>query len=226
MNCENSQKISQITEQVVSELEQHLSLYKNHILHFKEADRRDVEGERARISSLNQAYALARERNEALIKERNSLNEAIEAEKKELSAHERENSDLKNQVTSAGETRIQLAGRLASLENKLFSLTKKCELVESKNKEKEKKLEIKANLYREYLGIDILPLKENVLKIEFRYVIDGDCFVVFNFDNTSPISEIFPSILSLEKVNYKLEESKNFYSFLKWIRNEFKTRFK
>lgn len=151
-----------------------------------------------------------------LINERNELINVIAQETCELQQFESENDEVAKEIVNLKNNILMKKDNVLELENECDKINKKLYSQEQKRSNKEKVYKELADKFRNVLGMEIVPLKQNVLKI----VVSGSYFVV-DFGNESAVVGCFPLFMKLDELNCVYEEKDNIYEFVKWIRKEF-----
>lgn len=220
----NLEKVRNIMEEVVHDLESHLNLYKNHVVYLKRTLNRERQEAEASIEAIHTNLAEMKENNEKMIEERNSLKEKIEADDKDIKTSDAENQELLSQIKAQEIQNSALKDVLSDKKSKLDTIKRKLEMIKLKNRSKHEEMKKKMNFFRTALGFNIVPLKNEIIRIVFdKLCVDEniECFVTIDLAKDVPVIEIFPQIYSLERINYIFREYNNFHHFLKTIRKDF-----
>ncbi|EPR79318.1 hypothetical protein SLOPH_1816 [Spraguea lophii 42_110] len=162
-----------------------------------------------------------------LIVTRNSIKSEIKKEKEEIEAVTKENNSLKEEIRKNEEKKSDLYKKYNEKRNKEKEIIEKIDSLENRNKEKNNKIKVEADLYRKHLGLDIIPLQESIIKIIFSPFETSPTitpYIIINFTQHDLITDIHPEVAPLEKVNNMFFESKNFYIFVKNIREVLKQK--
>lgn len=167
-------------------------------------------------------------KNEEEIKHlRNSLEKlerTLDRERNDLSDAQRENDSLYKQVAEHEENKKNLARLTSEIERRVLGLRAQRTNEMRSTETNEKRLESGASQYRKALGINITQICDNMLKIEFFNFDETDLggYIVMDFkDDTESVTEVWPCVVSLEKINLVLNISDDFYDFLKRVRGIF-----
>lgn len=163
--------------------------------------------------------------NEKIIEENLSskillIKKSLEKEEADITKLDSENDILKDQIKELENTNKFLLEKLIDIEEKEKHLKSKCKQLRDRKENKIKEQKLINNLFKLYFGLDIIKLKEDVIKIIF-YNLGCECYVIIDFSQNESVSECHPQI-NLEKVNYAFKEKKNFYEFIKFIREQLK----
>lgn len=167
-------------------------------------------------SDINMALSSEQQINMALLSDRNELVSVITQETTELQQFEAENNDLSDEIKSLKASISKKKFVVCELENECDLLNKKIEFQEQKRLNKESIYREIADRCRAALGFEIVPIKQNVLKV----VLDNSYFII-DFGCEQSITNCYPLFLSLERLNGIYKEKENIYEFVKWIRKEF-----
>lgn len=142
----------------------------------------------------------------------------------ELKDTKEENDNLYNQVTEYEETKKNLTRLVGEMESRVRSLKSQRKNEVRNIETAESRLMIEATRYRKALGINISQVCDNMLKIEFFNFNESDFngYIIMDFkDDAGNVTEVCPCVMSVERINDSLNNSKDFYDFLKKIRNVF-----
>lgn len=149
------------------------------------------------------------------------IKKTTENEKKELMKIKNENSNLNNLFYEYENSKTKLSSLIDEMEKRLHSLQLQKKNEMRKNEISGNKLSVEVSKYRRLLGINIVRMYDNVIKIEFSNfnATDFRGYVVIDFkDDNECVCEIYPDVIALDKINQILNQSDNFYMFLKKVR--------
>lgn len=163
-----------------------------------------------------------RRKYEARNKKRDVLQDRLEKDSTELARLENENGRLEEQLKELQMAHGILSERCAELQNKHRQLESQYSLLKHKHEEQSKMVLDENRNYRTYLGIDIVKLKNDFVKLAFNNL-GTDCHVIFNFKDEPSVSSCIPD-LGVEKLDFMFKEIGDFYLFVKTVREEFKKR--
>jgi predicted RNase H-like nuclease (RuvC/YqgF family) len=194
--------------------------------------KRRIEFEQCELKNqkdkINKEIEDQKEINQKLIEERNSINLLIEDDDKTINTLEKECSDLRDRIEKNEIIYEELVESCKEKKNKIEDLKKKIYSMEKIKKEKEEALGLEVNEYRKYLGIDFKIVKDNILKIVFNKTCrdeNFECYIVLDLTDGYNIIEVYPKVLSIEKINFMLKKETSFFDLLKTIRKEFVKEF-
>lgn len=213
-----------IVDDIMGDLERHLGMYKSHVVFLKGRIRRDKQEAEILLQTAASTLSDMKERNERLVDERNLLKTKIEQDVEDLQASEGERHELLGQIRELETHNSNLKEVLREKNAMLGGLVRKAGLVAERNRQKEAGVDVRAELFRTWLGMDILPLRENVIKVVFDRVCADEsveCFVTMDLASESPVTDVFPRIHDVERLNFLFREHGNFHGFLRALRGEF-----
>lgn len=167
-------------------------------------------------NELTTAFMNEQQINNRLLNDRNELINVITQETSELQQFESENEELAREIKKMQAIITKNKYIVNELENECDLLNKKIDFQEQKRMNKENNYKDIADKYRNALQFDILPVKQNVLKIILK-----NSYFIIDFNNSQAIVDCFPLIMSLERLNDIYREKDGIYEFVKWIRKEF-----
>lgn len=136
----------------------------------------------------------------------------------EMVETEKENDSYKQNEKNLSKTLQLLKAKCVEIEEECNDLkVKKANLIE-RNKEFISQTERENAYYQKFFGMEYKIINNGVFKLFFT-VENKKCWVVLNFNTENLIVESEPSF-DLEKINAKVKEGKDFYIFLKNMRQE------
>jgi hypothetical protein len=167
-------------------------------------------------NNLIKLYEELNEENSNLNNKKNLIKKNLEREEQELLKINKENLELENNIKEL-ETinckNVEIKRDLIEKLNKIRNLN-----ANLKNKNRN----LNSNeLYKKYLGIELIKIKENVIKLEFNNF-NSDSFVILDFTREDCVIECCPEI-NIERLNYLIKD-KSFYEFVKYLREQFKAK--
>lgn len=166
------------------------------------------------------------EKNQILLEEKKieleNLKKELENNQSELHNFRIENENLKKQIEEAEEIKRcnlklyeELTRRSATLNLQLENTKKQSEIQEAEIKKI-------ADNYRRLLGLNVEQITYNQLKITFSNFDEKETTAFFILDftlsETGNITELYPQICQLDKVNQILAKESDFHIFLKKMR--------
>jgi myosin heavy subunit len=217
-------RIRGIMDETVQDLERCLDIYKTHTVHLRRQIRGDRQESEILLQTATATLSEMKERNEKMVEERNGLRSEIEQDEAELRASEGEKHELLNQIKELEMNNANLKDVYNEKKSRGDGLSRKLAMIEAKGKQKEEAVRKKVELYRRYLGVDIVPVKEDVIRIVFGGMCadeEIECSVLLDLSSESPVVETFPQIYTLEALNHIFRRHSNFHEFLKTVRSEF-----
>ncbi|AFM99385.1 hypothetical protein EHEL_111110 [Encephalitozoon hellem ATCC 50504] len=224
----NAEKIRGMMDGIVNDLEGHLEMFRSHARFLRGRISRDKQEGEVLLQTVTSTLNEMRERNERLVDERNALKSRIEQDTKDLRASEDEKHELVNQIRELEMSNRDLKEVFREKKGIENAFVKKMELVSERNKQREALMEAKTECFRKYLGMDIIPVRENVIKIVFSRICPEDsveCFVTLDLSVEDAVIDLFPRMYGLEKANGVFRECGNFHDFLVAVRREFRREY-
>lgn len=220
----NVEKIRGMMDGVLGDLEANLEMYRDYGRLLRGRISRDKQEGEVLVQTVTSTLNEMKERNERLVDERNMLWARIEQDTEELRASEDERHELLNQIRELEMSSVQLGEVLRERKAIEASLVKKTELVSERARQREAQMEERSRWFRRYLGMDIVPVRENVIKIVFGRICRDEgveCFVTLDLSLESPVVDLFPRVYGLERANGEFREHGGFHEFLRAVRQEF-----
>ncbi|ADM12611.2 chromosome segregation protein Spc25-like protein [Encephalitozoon intestinalis ATCC 50506] len=224
----NVEKIKGVMDGIIGDLEGYLEMYKSHARFLRGRISRDKQEGEVLLQTVTSTLNEMKERNERLVDERNGLRLRIEQDVRDLRASEDEKHELVNQIRELEMGNLNLKEVFREKKSIENAFTKKMELVSERSRQREVLMEAKAEWFRRYLGMDIIPVRENVIKIVFSRICPEDsveCFVTLDLSLEGPVVDLFPRMYDLEKANNLFREHSNFHDFLRTVRREFRREY-
>lgn len=173
-------------------------------------------------STLLAAFEDANREAQSLVNRKVMLRKSLEKEETDISRLDKENQEFQRQADelealnrSLKERRLDIEEKHKVLLLKLQQLKGKVELKESEHREMNE-------AYKKYLGLDITKIKDNVVKISYNNL-GSECYIVLDFTNDDCVAESMPEV-NIDKLNYLFKEKRNFYEFVKCMRDQLKQR--
>lgn len=158
----------------------------------------------------------------ALNSRKNLIRKSLDKEETELIKLDKENQEFLAQMN-------ELEALNRSFKERKDEFDEKFKVLQSKNQNMRERLQIKNKdqksineAYKKYLGLEIVKIRENVVKIQFNNF-SSDYYCVLDFTRDDCVSECFPD-MNLERLNYLFKERKSFYEFIKYLRDQFKQK--
>lgn len=150
------------------------------------------------------------------------IRKSLDKDEIELQKLDKENQEFQKQMKD-------LESLNRNLKDKKEELSEKYKILQSKSSSMRERLQAKTKdqkslneAYKKYLGIEILKLRENVIKIQFNNF-GSDYHCILDFSQEDCVSECFPE-MNVERLNYLFKEGKSFYEFVKYLRDQFKQK--
>ncbi|AFN84093.1 chromosome segregation protein Spc25-like protein [Encephalitozoon romaleae SJ-2008] len=224
----NAEKIRGVMDGIINDLEGYLEMFRNHARFLRGRISRDKQEGEVLLQTVTSTLNEMRERNERLVDERNALKSRIEQDTKDLKASEDEKHELMNQIRELEMNNLDLKEVFQEKKGIENAFVKKMELIFERNKQREALMEAKAEWFKRYLGMDIIPVRENVIKIVFSRICPEDsveCFVTLDLSMEDAVIDLFPRMYDLEKANGVFRECRSFHDFLAVIRKEFRREY-
>lgn len=150
------------------------------------------------------------------------LRRSLDKEEMDLLRIERENQELQDHLAELEAANKKLLEQRIDMEEKSRSLTAKCKQLKERIESKCKEQKGVNDSFKVYLGLDIVRMKENMIKIMFSNL-GTECYVIIDFSLGDCVSECHPE-LSLEKLNHAFREKKNFYEFVRYAREQLRQK--
>ncbi|KAM0680415.1 hypothetical protein GINT2_001475 [Glugoides intestinalis] len=150
------------------------------------------------------------------------LKESIEQEDFDVSKLEKENEEFRKQVNDLDNENRDLKEKKQDVEEKYKLLLLKSQKLREKMRNKKDVHQTLNEGYKKFLGLEISKLKENTIKISYENL-GSECYIVLDFSTEECVTETLPE-LNVEKLNYLFKEKKNFYEFVKCVREQLKQK--
>jgi hypothetical protein len=150
------------------------------------------------------------------------LRKSLDKEEADILKLEKENQDFQKQVEELESLNRGIKDRKQDAEDKYKLLMYKVQQLKGKVESKENEHKNVNEIYKKYLGLNIVKIKDNVVKILYNNL-GNECYIILDFTSTDCVTESFPEI-NLEKLNYLFKEKKNFYEFIKCVRELLKQK--
>jgi len=210
--------IRDISENLQSKTEEFRAL----AMRFKEKyllKTRNYSSEQAKLTqSLEDEAAIE----QGLNSKKDLLKQSLEKEEIDLAKLDKENQELVDHIKSLEHTNKGLLEKQIDAEDKGKNLDLKCRTLKERNDIKFMQQKVINDKFKQFIGLDIIKVKDNIVKIVFSNL-EHNCYVVVDFSRTDCVSETQPE-LNLEKLNYAFKEKANFYEFVKFVREELKQK--
>ncbi|KAL6122060.1 hypothetical protein NUSPORA_00947 [Nucleospora cyclopteri] len=215
-------KIKKIGEEIKEKVTKSISKIKTKICNIKtqtmKSEKAILDEDARLVKELNSAKELVK----SVIKKKQTLESKSKIDETELEEIEKENIYYKKSEKELEFTLCTLKAQIAEVDEEIENLEIKKENLKLKNQGNYAKIKEQNELYKKQLGLEIKPIKNNVVKI-FMICMHHKCFVTFDFEKEEPLIESEP-VINLDKLNVLYKEQKNIYKFLKTVRNEFKNK--
>lgn len=221
----NVETIKKIMNEIIDDLKENLDVYRTHAINVKRQISKDKQESEVLVQTMSSTINEMKEKNERMIDRRNVLRKKIEEDEKEIKEWEEEKLDLIDQIKELEINLNSLKSTYKEKKSKAENLLRKSQMITHKNKLRDDEFSIKAEYFKKYLGINIIPIREDIIKIVFSRVYTDDlveCYVIMDLSSESPVTETYPQLYDIDKVNCIFKEYSNFHEFIKTMRNEFK----
>lgn len=217
-----SKHLKNMIKEVNENLQNRIEEFKAMIRKLKEnisSSQRAYQNEKTRlIHELEDEQRLEK----SLIAKKEIIRASLEKEHADLFKLEKEYEELVDHVNNLENTNRNLLESQIDAEEKNKTLNLKCKVLKEKNELKHKQQKCLNDNFRHFLGIDIVKIKEDLVKIVFNNL-EASCYVLIDFSKEECVSETHPE-LSLEKLNFMFKEKGSFYEFIKYVREELKRK--
>lgn len=152
------------------------------------------------------------------------LNASVESNRQDIISEMEETSKIEERCSLLEQKNSEAKTRILEMKRRLERINDEAEKQEGLHKIKSKRVSELALQYKKVLGLDIIPVKKNVIKIEFDNVSKNPDYAYFiiDFDETDKICECCPQFDSLENINFIFNSNPDFYEFLIIMRSKFK----
>lgn len=219
---DSSKAIKQLQKDIIENLRTKLSYLKTKINKLKDSYAIIERSSSEEIAKARKKLQILKETNTVLKNNKKKLEEAI---KRDLIEKQKMNEkylqmgtelkDLLEINSFKNKTKNELIENLKIMNGKYLILKNKYETTDKQQ------AEINTN-FRKYLGLDIVCIKENKLKIGFNNL-EAECYFIIDFGEKECVIECVPE-MNLEKQNFIFKEIGDFYKFIKIMRNEIKQK--
>lgn len=220
----NIEKTKNIVEEIVGDLGRYLETYRSHADYVKGRIRRDKQESEILLQTVTSTLSEMKEENERLVEERNVLRAKIEQDTQDLKASEDEKHELVSQIKELEAHGSSLGEVLGEKRSVLGSLTKRADAICSQERARSEQISNRSGRFRRYLGMDIVPVRENVIRVVFRGMSstdDTECSVTLDLCAENPVVDVFPRVQDVSRLNAVFRENNNFHLFLKSMREVF-----
>jgi len=224
----NVERIREMMDGILRDTDGYLERYRSYVMHARGMICRDKQEGEVLLQTVASTLNEMKEKNEMLVSERNALKAKIEQDSEDMRMSDNERHELLNQIKELEMSSFGLSEVSKEKKGMSGALVRKMEMVSERNKLREKQMETKVGLFRKCLGMDIVPIRENVIKIVFgRMCADEsvECFVMLDLSIDMPVIDMFPRIDSVERMNAMFRVHGNFHDFLSAVRREFRKEY-
>ncbi|EJW02334.1 hypothetical protein EDEG_03236 [Edhazardia aedis USNM 41457] len=213
-------EVSRITSEIQNNLEELCAETTNKISKLKTKTLTKIREITTEIDCLKKEHAEKKQKNIEMLKERSSAMNIAEIEDEELAKFQAENQALNQQINKLKVEIDCVIKETRQLEGESIAVERKMRILESSRQQKESVYAKKANYLRKALGLDILPVKDNVIKIEFKKKTDDEvpAFIVLDFELDNLVIDCSAEWVELETLNNCYKKNRDFYTFVKIVR--------
>ncbi|ELA41986.1 uncharacterized protein VICG_01003 [Vittaforma corneae ATCC 50505] len=173
-------------------------------------------------SALLAAFEDSNREAQSLINRKVMLRKSLEKEEADIGKLDKENQEFQRQADELEVLNRSLRERRQDVEEKYKMLLLKSQQLKGKAELKENEHKEMNEAYKRYLGLEIVKIKENVVKISYNNL-GSECYMVLDFTNEDCVTGSVPEI-NIDKLNYLFKEKRNFYEFVKCVRDQLKQR--
>jgi len=217
-----SKSIQRILSDISKNLQSKMENLKKDVLELKRMQQEQARDFSMQSSSLLGVFEDLNRETQALMARKSMLRKSLEKEEGDLARLERENQEFQRQaddleILNRGlkEKHEEVREKYRMLQQKLQQLRGKAEVKENEHRETN-------SAYKKYLGLEIAKVKENVIKIAYNNL-GHECHVILDFTNGDCVAESQPEV-NIDRLNCLFKEKKNFYEFVKRVRDQLKQR--
>ncbi|KAM0671774.1 hypothetical protein CWI42_121100 [Ordospora colligata] len=224
----NVERIREMMDGILRDVDGYLERYRSYVMHARGRICRDKQEGEVLLQTVASTLNEMKEKNEMLVSERNTFKAKIEHDTEDMKMSENERHELLNQIKELEMSNLGLSEVAKEKKSMSGALARKMEMVSERKKSRESQMETKVGLFRKCLGMDIVPMKENVIKVVFgRMCADEsvECFVMLDLSMDMPVVDMFPRIDSVERMNAMFKTHGNFHDFLSAMRREFRKEY-
>ncbi|KAG0436458.1 Transport and Golgi organization protein 1 like protein [Dictyocoela muelleri] len=221
----NQNKVEQIELQLTSlskKIQSNLERFDEFIRSSREFIKNENETHKVESQKLEQKIEDLEIKKNLLKNEYKEINLIIESNRQEIISNIEESSKFEEHVSLLEQKISESKIRINELKKRLERLCDECERQEKVCKIKSKNVSELAMKYKKILGLDIIPIRKNIIKIEFNKICKKQAYAYFiiDFDEKQSISECYPGFDSLENINFIFQNNPDFYEFLIIIRSK------
>lgn len=216
-------RIEKFTSEILTVLETFSQSLRNFTLNTKATNYVEIQNKAQEITALTGRLELEKIRHDKLLEEKEELSKTIAIDRNSLLTIENELNEMKSQSVKLSMTKENLQKNLEKMNSNLNSLENQIGIQNKKKIQRGTKVTKKAELYRKYLGIDILPDQNSILKIKFTNFDSKNttACVLIDFSDEPIVLDLEPNMISIEKTQELFNSSKSFYVFLGTMRECF-----
>lgn len=221
---ENEGKIETQLKMIQAKLQSYLTEYSEYVKNTREFIKRQNDEHKKEFIALNEKINSSQKQIEYLKNEYLNINKIVENNKKELVSSIEENTTMKDQINLL-ENRIRESKvRIQELNSRMERQNYEIKRQENQKKNRISMLKESVSKYKKYLGLEIVPIKDSVIKIEFFNITRDSqvSYIVLDFSEGNTVTDCYPLFNSLESINFLFLNHNDFYEFLKVVRSQFK----
>ncbi|OIR57985.1 MAG: kinetochore protein Spc25 [Amphiamblys sp. WSBS2006] len=151
---------------------------------------------------------------------------------KDLLSEEREEAELRKTITGLGEASSELANRAGEARREAAEADAELQIVRGRvsklegaaeRKRRERKTELK--FYRDYMGLSMVPIKENQIKLLFTMIdkrdLEREYSVSIDIGHQIGVLECSPPVGGMEKIAESVQGEEDIIPFIKRARELF-----
>lgn len=217
-----SKNIKKIVEEITQNLQTKFDSLKRDLLNLKKRQQEQTRDFSLQNSALLAVFEESNRESQTLASRKILLKKSIDKEKFDLIKLEKENQGFQQQLEELENVSAGLKERKLEALEKHRLLTVKLQQLKGKALTKETEHKGSNELYKRFLGLEMVRIKDNVVKIIYKNL-GSECYVILDFSSEETVTESLPD-LNLEKLNYLFKEKKNFYEFVKCVRDQMKLK--
>lgn len=217
-----SKNIRKILSDISRNLQTKMETLKKDVLELKRMQQEQARDFSMQSSALLGVFEDVSRESQALTTKKAMLRKSLEKEEADLARLERENQEFQKQADNLEALNRGLRERSEEVEEKHRMLQQKLRQLREKAELKENEHRETNIAYKKYLGLEIAKVKDNVVKISYGNL-GHECYIILDFTTGDCVAESQPEV-NIEKLNYLFKEKKNFYEFVKRVRDQLKQR--
>lgn len=217
-----SKNIRNILDEISQSIQMKFDNLKKDIQNLKKRQMEQNRDFSLQNSALLTVFEEANRDSQTLTNRKTLLKKSIEKEEIDLIKLDKENQEFQQQLDDLERINLTLNENKRELIEKHRMLTVKLKQLKERSSSKEIEHKESNELYKKFLGIEILKVKDNAIKIVYKNL-GTECYIVLDFSKDETVTESLPE-LNIEKMNYLFKEKKSFYEFVKYIREQIKQK--